>query len=323
MSVVPDYEAAPEIVAAEYINATQVKIGDQNNEKVVLIFFWTYTHINCLRTLPYLNAWYEKYKDQGLEIIGVHTPEFDFEKKRSNVEEAVERFAIKYPVVLDNEYETWNAYKNRYWPRTYLVNSSGGIAYDHIGEGAYEETERKIQELLRELQSTLSEAKKIPSDIVRPKGVEQVDNTLPLTPEIYFGAARNQLLGNGIRGQLGPQHFGEPGSMSIDHFYLLGDWDIASQYVQSTASEAGIVVKYKASKVFFVCAAEQPVTLRLMRNGKPLGDERGRDVGPDGAVVVEESRLYRLIEDPSGYGEHTLEIEVDKSGLEVYTLTFG
>lgn len=318
------FEVAKEISApAGYINTPPFALADYVGKKVILLDFWTYSCINCQRTMPYLNAWHEKYKDQGLVIVGVHTPEFDFEKKQSNVEEAAARFGVRYPVVLDNDYGTWNAYKNRYWPRKYLIDIDGFVVYDHIGEGAYEETERKIQELLKERQVALRLDENVGTDISRPQSAEAVTDAMPRTPEIYFGAARNQLLGNGIRKQLGSQHFGEPGAMSADRFYLLGEWDITSQYAQSTASEAGIVVKYKAGKVFFVGSAEQPVTLRLTRNGKPLGDERGRDVRADGTVVIEESRLYRLIEDPSGYGEHTLEVEVDSPGLQAYTLTFG
>src|SRR3989344_6519435 len=145
------YPAAKEIVApAGFINVDNVKIQDLIGKKVILVDFWTYSCINCQRTLPYLTSWYEKYKDQGLEIVGVHTPEFEFEKEYDNVVRATEQFGVTYPTVLDNDYGTWTAYKNRYWPHKYLIDIDGFIRYDHIGEGAYAETERVIQELLKE-----------------------------------------------------------------------------------------------------------------------------------------------------------------------------
>src|SRR3989344_6905350 len=136
------YVSAKEISTPDgFINTDAISIANLIGKNVILIDFWTYSCINCQRTLPYLNAWYEKYADQGLEIIGIHTPEFDFEKEYANVEKAIEKFGIKYPVVLDNDYSTWQAYKNQYWPRKYLIDIDGFVVYDHIGEGGYDETE--------------------------------------------------------------------------------------------------------------------------------------------------------------------------------------
>jgi len=144
------YKPAQEISTPDgFVNTDSISIGELIGKKVILVDFWTYSCINCQRTTPYLNAWYEKYHDQGLEIIGLHTPEFEFEKDYNNVKAAVEKFGIKFPVVLDNDYSTWAAYRNQYWPRKYLIDIDGYIVYDHIGEGAYDETEAKIQEALR------------------------------------------------------------------------------------------------------------------------------------------------------------------------------
>jgi len=145
------YEPAKEISSPDaFINSDPFEISDLIGKKVILVDFWTYSCINCQRTLPYLNAWYDKYKDKGLEIVGIHTPEFDFEKEYTNVVEAVKKFDIKYPVVMDNDFSTWHSYNNRYWPRKYLIDIDGYIIYDHIGEGGYDETEQKIQEALKE-----------------------------------------------------------------------------------------------------------------------------------------------------------------------------
>jgi thiol-disulfide isomerase/thioredoxin len=149
-----NFKLAPELVSPDgYINTNNlpIKLADYKNKKVVLVSIWTFSCINCKRTLPYLNTWYDKYKDEGLEIVSVHTPEFSFEKVKENVEEAVKAQGIKYPVVLDNEYKTWNAYDNNYWPRKYLIDEDGYIIYDHIGEGDYEGAELQIQKALKEL----------------------------------------------------------------------------------------------------------------------------------------------------------------------------
>jgi len=142
------YEPAKEVSTPDgFINTDSVTVSELVGKKIILVDFWTYSCINCQRTLPYLNSWHEKYADKGLVILGLHTPEFEFEKGYENVKRAVEKFSVRYPVILDNDYSTWTSYKNRYWPRKYLIDIDGFIVYDHIGEGAYEETEKKIQEL--------------------------------------------------------------------------------------------------------------------------------------------------------------------------------
>jgi len=150
------YDSAKEIVLPSgFINTQPFNLADHIGKEVILLDMWTYSCINCQRTLPYVNTWSEKYKDQGLLVVGIHTPEFEFEKDIENVKDAVEKFGIKYPVVLDNDYGTWRAYSNRYWPRKYLIDIDGFIVYDHKGEGRYDETERKIQELLEERSGAL------------------------------------------------------------------------------------------------------------------------------------------------------------------------
>ena len=169
-----------------YINVDNITISELIGKKVILVDFWTYSCINCQRTLPYLVAWYNRYKDDGFIIIGVHTPEFDFEKDYNNVVEATKKWGITYPVVQDNEYQTWRAYNNRYWPRKYLIDIDGFIVYDHIGEGAYDETEMKIRELLDERRQVLGIGEELTNDmaVVKPETTEFSKIT---TPEIYFG----------------------------------------------------------------------------------------------------------------------------------------
>src|SRR3989344_9344830 len=199
------YQKAREIVSpAGFINTDGTTIQELIGKKVILVDFWTYGCINCQRTLPYLTSWYDKYRESGLEIIGVHTPEFAFEKEIENVQWAVDKYGIKYPVVLDNNYGTWQNYQNRYWPRKYLIDIDGYVVYDHIGEGGYEDTERKIQELLQERMARLNETGSVASGTVTPADVEQVVSG-ERSQEIYFGSQRNEYLGNGTSGLAGVQ----------------------------------------------------------------------------------------------------------------------
>ncbi|RJQ13765.1 thiol-disulfide isomerase [Candidatus Parcubacteria bacterium] len=316
------YEPAKEITTPDgFINIDEISIADQVGKKVVLVDFWTYSCINCQRTIPYLNAWHEKYSDKGLVIIGVHTPEFEFEEKYENVQRAVQKFAIKYPIVLDNDYSTWTAYKNRYWPRKYLIDIDGFIIYDHIGEGAYEETERKIQEALAERAKVLGEQASIAGDISKPAGVDE--NILVQSPEVYFGALRNEYLGNGQRGSVGIQKLSQPKETKLNTLYLVGDWDVAEEFAQNTSAQSKIIFKYKAQDVYFVASSENGVLVRVLIDGKPVGSVAGQDVVQDGTVFIKEEGLYRLIEDSSGLGEHTLEIIIEDPGLKAFTFTFG
>jgi len=318
------YEPAKEITTPDgFINTDNLLIADEVGKNVVLVDFWTYSCINCQRTLPYLNAWHEKYGDKGLTIIGVHTPEFEFEKEYDNVKKATEKFGVEYPVVLDNDYSTWSAYRNRYWPRKYLIDIDGFIVYDHIGEGGYEETERKIQELLRERQDVLGLENGIEKTIVTPDGVEKMNIFTTRSPEIYFGAWRNDLLGNGVARKEGVQKFTAPDNTKLNTLYFDGEWDVNKEFAQNVSTSAKIIFKYKAEKVFMVASSEDGVRAKLLVDGKPIGSRGGSDVSVDGFVDIKEDNLYRLVEDPNGSGEHVLEIIIEGSGLKAFTFTFG
>lgn len=316
------YEIAKEIVKpAGFINTEKINIKDLIGKKVILVDFWTYSCINCLRTTPYLNSWYEKYKDKGLEIVGVHTPEFSFEKEYENVVEAVEKSGIEYPVVLDNDYATWRAYQNRYWPRKYLIDIDGFIVYDHIGEGAYKETEEKIQELLEERMIVLGQDEDIDRAISVPVGAEEVDLARRRSPEIYFGADRNNYLGSGKKGKEGEQSLSQPEGVKTNILYLVGDWDFDSEYAENKSGGAKIIFRYQAQKVFLVASSELGVKVKILIDGEPVGVIAGADL--KGSVVeIKEDRLYRIIEDKK-HAEHVLEIIIESSGLKAFTFTFG
>ncbi len=299
------YSVAKEITTPDgFINTDgkPVTIGEFIGKKVVLLDIWTYSCINCQRTTPYLNAWQEKYKDKGLVIIGLHTPEFGFEKVYENVLDATKRMGIKYPVVLDNDYSTWNAYQNRFWPRKYLIDIDGYIVYDHIGEGGYEETERKIQDALAERMAVLGESEKIDQTVTKEIPVQGG----PRSPETYFGSARNNQQKNIL--------FPNDG------------WNITAEFAQNVSSDARIVYQYTAKDVFFVAESDTEAVVEVLIDGKPLGPEAVSDIVKSALgssiLKIKEARLYKVIEGNQSE-THTLELKIKKPGLKAFTFTFG
>ena len=328
------YELAKEITTPDgFINTdgNSVTIGEFVGKKVVLLDFWTYSCINCQRTTPYLNSWYEKYKDKGFVIIGVHTPEFEFEKNIENVKAAVESLRIKFPVVLDNDYSTWQAYRNQYWPRKYLIDIDGYIIYDHIGEGGYKETELKIQEALAEKMAVLGETGNINGGLV------EVDHLEPSaqSPETYFGSSRNNNFGSGAPGKSGLQYFPEPLEISPNMLYLIGEWNIMSEYAETGATVGSgkpsldhVDFLYRAKSVYFVAGSSsgREIEIEVLRDSKPLEPGyAGSDIYfHDGRsfVKIKENRLYKLTEDKS-LADHLLELIISDPGLRAFTFTFG
>jgi thiol-disulfide isomerase/thioredoxin len=327
------YPAAKELVSVDgYINtgtgadgsANPITIKSLIGHKVVLLDFWTYSCINCQRTLPYLEAWNAKYKDAGLEIIGVQSPEFNFEKVLSNVQAAVTKFGITYPVVLDNEMGTWNAYGNEYWPEDYLIDINGLVVDRNIGEGNYAAVEQEIQKLLLQRATALG----LPASTV-PTGIVNVSNVAINTnsPESYFGSARNEYLANGTQATAGTQTLTVPAasSMQMNQLYLGGTWNFQDQYAQTTDTNETIYYPYSAQHVYFVASAAQAgqnISITVMRDGVPLTTDRGADVDSSGNATINQSRLYDLVDQPAS-ANHTLEIIVHNAGLQAYTFTFG
>ncbi|MBI5621008.1 cytochrome c biogenesis protein DipZ [Candidatus Gottesmanbacteria bacterium] len=260
--------------------------------QVVLIDFWTYTCINCIRTLPYLKLWHEKYKDKGLTIIGVHTPEFEFEKNPENVLRAIRDFGLTYPVMQDNDYATWNAYANRYWPAKYLIDKNGVIRYTHFGEGDYDETETKIQELLKEAGS-------LSQDLPMDNPTYRVQSR---TPETYFGSLRGD----------------------YSRITTTGTWTVGEEYAMPAAG-AKLSFRFDAAEVFLVTRPKtKGITgsIRVLLDGKLVTEKNaGADV-VSGVVKVDADRLYKLIKLPAA-GEHLLELEFLDGNLELYAFTFG
>jgi hypothetical protein len=254
-----------------------------------------------------------------LVIIGVHTPEFAFEHVEKNVSDALARLGIKYPVVLDNEYATWNAFGNQYWPREYLVDIDGYVVHDHAGEGEYDVTEKAIQDALAERAARLGVNASITSSTV---SVPAADLHAIQSPETYFGSDRNEYLGNGKKGVAGAQTFILPGTQYANTLYLDGSWNVQSQYAESQGATT-ITYTYSAHDINFVASAAMPVTLDILLDGKPVGALAGTDVDPaTSKAVIQADRLYNLVHDATP-GSHTIQIKVEGAGLQAYTFTFG
>jgi thiol-disulfide isomerase/thioredoxin len=306
---------------AGYINTDPENLRKQLEGKVVLYDIWTYSCINCQRTLPHITAWNDKYSDKGLIIVGIHSPEFEFEKDIDNVKFAVEKFGITYPVILDNDKKIWSAFENRYWPRKYIADDEGYIRYDHIGEGAYDETEMVIQELLKERAARLGLDVAVAQPLV---DIEEFKHG-SRTPELYFGYdfafGRNQL-GNKEGFQPGKSiEYVIPQSLRDNYFYLDGTWENLEDRMVLRSEIGTIVLPYFAKQVNIVAAGDSD--LEILLDGKPISrQDAGTDVGDDGRVVISESTLYNLV-NTAEPAKRTIQINVNRSGFEIYTFTFG
>ena len=303
--------------------------------KVVLVDFWTYSCINCIRTLPYLVDWNEKYADKGLVIVGVHSPEFEFEKNVDNVKAAVQKYGIKYPVIQDNDKGTWDAYQNRYWPRKYLVDNEGYIRYDHIGEGGYAETEKVIRSLLAEraAQTGISAINldTNTNTTTTPKNVQDVDFTKVKTPELFFGYEFARApLGNseGFRpNQTVTYSIPQRSDLKPNTIYLIGDWKNNADNMELQSDTGRIALAYSAKSVNIVAGGKGEgggEELSISENGVALTNKSGRgiDLSEQGKLVVDGQRLYNIVMH-EGYDWRSLIIDVKGKGFQVYTLTFG
>src|SRR5438094_6559606 len=327
------FQKAPEFAQiAGYINTNNAPLTLASLKgKIVLVDFWTYSCINCIRTIPHLNDWYQRYADKGFVIVGVHSPEFEFEKNYDNVKAAVQKFGIKYPVILDSDHGTWNAYGNQYWPRDYLVDSQGYIRHDHIGEGDYNTTERAIQSLLAE-RAALAGMKEISYNIaktttINPSSLAYIDLTKQTTPEIYLGY-------NFARAPLGnPQNF-QPDqtipysippntNFNPDIVYLDGQWKNNPDNMELQSNTGRIILTYYAKDVNIVAGGHGQQGI-VTEDGATqiLNNSLVKDLTPNGKFVLDGQRLYNLALH-NNYGSHSIIINVNGKGFQLYTFTFG
>jgi cytochrome c biogenesis protein CcdA/thiol-disulfide isomerase/thioredoxin len=302
-----------------WINSPAMSSSDLRG-KVVLVDFWTYSCINCIRTLPFVTQWYEKYKDQGLVVIGVHTPEFSFEKDVSNIKQAVVRHRIHYPVAVDNDYGTWNAYNNRYWPAHYLIDAQGNIRQEHFGEGKYEETERAIQALL-------AEAKLLhkPVNLEAPKSSVDFSKIHSFETYIGYGRAQNFSSPQGLQRDT-VLTYSAPTGLGLNQWTLTGLWKITEEAAILQAPNGAIRFRFEAPKLNLVMAEEEKgSTAKVLLDGKTIpSNSRGDDVGQDGTVAISGSRLYNLVTLPPGdEGDHLFELIFEKPKVRLFAFTFG
>jgi cytochrome c biogenesis protein CcdA/thiol-disulfide isomerase/thioredoxin len=291
--------------------------------KVVLVDFWTYSCINCLRSLPYIRAWAEKYKDHGLVVIGVHAPEFAFEKDPDNVRRAVHDLKIAYPVALDANLAIWQAFNNEYWPAHYFIDAQGRIRAHHFGEGEYDQSERIIQNLLAE-----AGYKDVPGGIVNPdaQGAERAPTMDVLSPETYVGYGRGANFAGDHVVKDAASDYAAPASLNINQWSLAGNWTIGPQMTVLNKAPGWISFRFHARDLHLVlgpAGGKTPVRFRVTLDGKPPGDAHGVDTDASGNGTVTTQRLYQLIRQDGPIADRTFTIEFEGPGVQAYSFTFG
>lgn len=290
---------APQFEDVRWLNSPPLQL-DELKGKTVLVQFWTFSCINWIRTLPFVKHWNGTYKDKGLVIVGVHSPEFVFEKDTGGVEAAMKHFGVTYPVAVDNNFATWKAFGNRYWPAQYLIDRSGNIVLTQFGEGNYRKMEIAIAGL-------------VGADLLKLKAdaVDEPDLSYIGTPELYLGSARNAdaIAGSQNRGA-GTRSYTAPDEAPFNRFAFSGTWTLTGEHATLAADGGGLLLRFDAPKVNLVAASSAPQALSIRVDGKPQPP-----------VQVEGGWMYVLYEGLGG--EHVMEITIPKAGLSAYTFTFG
>lgn len=324
-SPMPNQSALASIERAdEWLNSPPLT-AEGLRGKVVLIDFWTYTCINWLRTLPYVRAWAEKYKDQGLVVIGVHAPEFSFEKNINNVHWAVQDMRVGHPVAVDNEHVIWRAFRNQYWPALYFIDAQGSVRHHHFGEGAYEQSEMVIQALLVENGMKIIDRTPVSVDA---RGLEvAADWRNLMSPENYLGYGRTQNFASpgGVLMDK-PRVYALPARLRLNDWALTGDWTLKNEAAVLNKPNGRIAYRFHARDLHLVMGPAAPGTslkFRVLIDGQPPGAARGLDVDEQGYGTVTGQRLYQLIRQPMPIADRQFEIEFLGSGVEAFAFTFG
>jgi cytochrome c biogenesis protein CcdA/thiol-disulfide isomerase/thioredoxin len=309
--------------AVDWINSPPLTIEGLKG-KVVVIDFWTYSCINCLRSIPYVKAWAEKYKDHGLVVIGVHTPEFAFERNINNVRSAVSDLKIEYPVAIDNEYKIWRSFDNRYWPAHYFIDAKGRMRFHHFGEGEYDQSEQMIQRLLKEAGTG-----DVPQSLVtvNASGVEAAPSMVDdRSPETYIGydRARNFASPGGIVEN--ERHVYASESLQLNQWSLSGDWTVSGENAVLNGVGGSIVYRFRARDLHLVLGPGtdgKPIRFRVTIDGNAPGADHGTDTDVDGQGVVDSQRLYQLVRQNDVISDRTFAIEFLDPGVHAYAFTFG
>jgi thiol-disulfide isomerase/thioredoxin/biotin operon repressor len=308
---------APELEGiGGWINSDGEKISNLKG-KVVLVDFWTYSCVNCLRSSPYINSWYNSYKDQGFTVLGIHAPEFAFEKNKENVEKSVkDTYKIQYPVGLDNDFKTWDAYKNQFWPAKYLIDKDGNLRYTHFGEGEYDKTEQAIRVLLQE------NGQKLTDTMATDKVTNTMISTEKLTPETYLGWGRSDRQQNDSKVYNKPNSYTFGLTLKPNFWDLDGAWQIDNEQIISKDSKSKLRLHYSAREVYIVAGSSTTAKLGVSINQKIATlENKGIDVDSNGQLPIQEDRLYRVVKHDTltdGYLELTV-----PEGTHLNVFTFG
>jgi thiol-disulfide isomerase/thioredoxin len=304
--------------ATGWLNSEPLTAADLRGH-VVVVDFWTYTCINWIRTAPYRRGWDEKYREHGLTVIGVHTPEFPFETDVDSIRAAIDERRIAYPVAVDSDYAIWNAFANRYWPALYVADTQGAIAFHHFGEGRYGESERVIQALLDKTGAVVE---------VEGEGVEAAADWAALaSPETYLGYERAERFASpDLLAVSEPQTYTTPSRLRLNPWALSGDWTIGRKAVRSDVAGGRLSFRFRARDVNLIMGpaeGAEPVEFRVRLDGDPPGTARGVDVDDRGEGVAADRRLYQLVRQPGDVHERTVEITFLERGVEAFVFTFG
>jgi thiol-disulfide isomerase/thioredoxin len=317
--VLPSFDGA-----TGWLNSPPLTPADLRG-KVVLVDFWTYTCINWLRQLPYVRAWAEKYADQGLVVIGVHTPEFPFEKDADNVRQAVQDMRVTYPVATDNNYAVWLAFDNHYWPALYFADAQGRIRHHHFGEGEYQQSEMVIQQLLAEAGATGISRELVSVDA---RGIEAAADWASLrSPENYTGYERTENFaspGGAVPGK--PHGYTAPAELRLNHWALSGDWTVGDQAVTLNTADGQIAYRFHARDLHLVMGPATPGTsirFRVLTDGQPPGPAHGTDVDGDGNGTLTQQRVHQLIRQQGPVTDRTFEITFLDPDAQAFSFTFG
>lgn len=318
----PDEGPMPSLDGAvEWLNSPPLT-AESLRGKVVLVDFWTYSCINCLRSLPYVKAWADKYKDDGLVVIGVHAPEFAFERDVANVKNAVKELGLSYPVAVDNNYAIWQAFNNHYWPAHYFIDARGRVRYHHFGEGDYEQSEKIIRELLHEAGQDVAED----MTHVNAGGVQAASREGDVdSPETYIGYERAEHFA-GVQAMDSARVYDLPGALALNQWGFSGNWTVGPEHAVANQAGARIAYRFHARDLHLVLGPSdsgESVPFRVTMDGKPLKANHGVDTDENGNGVVREQRLYQLIRQNGSAGDHTFEIEFLAPGVQAFAFTFG
>ena len=309
--------------ATEWLNSPALTAAGLRG-KVALFDFWTYTCVNWLRTLPYVRAWAEKYRDHGLVVVGVHTPEFPFEKDIDNVRWAAKDMDVSYPIAVDSDYRVWQAFDNHYWPAVYLADMTGRIRFHHFGEGAYDQTERAIQTLLSE------DGRPVDTQLVgvSPRGLEvSADFASLRSPESYLGHEQGERFASPGEALLDAPHvYTVPPRLALNQWALAGDWTVKGKAVVTNAVNGRIVYRFHARDVNLVMGPPRgapPVRFAVKVDGKPPGSAHGTDTDEQGNGTAARQRTYQLVRQQKATGDRECEVQFAEAGVEAFCFTFG